>query len=375
MTSLYLHIPFCKSKCPYCSFASHPGFQNLHRRYTAALCMELEQLARDRQVPPLDTLFIGGGTPTVLGCEDLTHILVLCHNLFGLQPDGEFSVEANPGTVDLNSLAALKAAGFNRLSIGVQSFNQRELQVLGRSHTADEAISAVEAAHEAGFSSLSLDLMYGLPNQTPEAWQDSLKTALSLPISHLSMYQLTIEDNTAFAHQYPPDSPLLPSEDESVQMDEINSRICSAHGFFQYEISNFSRAGEECRHNINYWRNGDYSAAGAAAVSYLDGVRAKRIADPHSYCQAIESHVTAIEDQEQLELEAAFRETVMLGLRMNRGVSFSELRQRFGIDARVYYGTTLLQLERTDCLEVKDDSLRLTDKGRLLANRVMAELI
>ena len=375
MTSLYLHIPFCRTKCPYCAFSSFAGMTALHSRYLAALKKELWQIARSRRHPPLDTLFIGGGTPTVVGSDALCDLLHHCRQLFGLHAEGEFTIEANPGTVQPADFTQLRQAGFNRLSLGVQSLANRELQILGRSHNRQDALDAVQATATGGFTSISLDLMYGLPNQTASDWQENLQTALRLPIEHLSLYQLTIEEDTPFFRDFHLLEPRMPSEEEILAMDAINLDLCQKARFEQYEISNFARPGRRCRHNVNYWHNGEYLAAGSGAVSYVDGRREKRLLDPLQYCQAVEDGISPIDQSEQLDKEAAFREAVVLGLRMNEGVSIKRLMKRYGISADVYYAEIFEKLMDVNLIHLDEDRLVLTDRGRLLANQVMMELV
>lgn len=375
MSSLYIHIPFCLSKCPYCSFVSHPGMGELHRRYAAALLREAEGLKQATGPAPLSTLFLGGGTPTLLDGKDLAEIVTGCAELFGLDNGAEISVEANPKTIDPHTLALLRQSGVTRLSIGVQSFHDRELQLLGRPHNAKDATQAVRLARAAGFTNISLDLMYGLPGQTPESWQRSLEQAISLAPAHLSLYELTIEQGTPYFQQQAQGLLTLPEEEAVAAMDRITATLCRKAGLIQYEISNYARPGCECRHNINYWRNGPYLGLGAGAVACVDGCRRQTIPDPRRYCELIESGQPVILDEERLEPEASFRETGVMGLRMIEGVSREELQKRYGLDVPDYYGATLVRLIDQGLLELTTSHLRLTARGRMFANQVMAELV
>jgi oxygen-independent coproporphyrinogen-3 oxidase len=375
MSSLYIHIPFCLSKCPYCSFVSHPGMGGLHHRYAAALLLEAEGLKKATSTTPLSTLFLGGGTPTVLAATDLANLVTGCVELFGLDNGAEISIEANPKTIDLHKLALLRQSGVNRLSIGVQSFNERELQLLGRPHNAEDAIQAVRLARAAGFTNISLDLMYGLPGQTPDSWQESLGQALALSPTHLSLYELTIEPGTPYFQQQAQGLLELPDEEAIAAMDRLTATLCPEAGLLQYEISNYAHPGCECRHNINYWQNDPYLALGAGAVACVAGCRRRTIPDPLCYCEQVESGQSVILDEERLEPEASFRETVIMGLRMLCGVSREELQKRYGRDAREYYGKDLIRLIDQGLLELTTSHLRLTAKGRMFANQVMAELV
>ncbi len=372
MSSLYLHVPFCRSKCHYCSFTSIAGCEGLYRSYSAALKKELSSVV----IPaPLKTIFIGGGTPTILPTELLIKILDQCSQVFRIAAGAEISVEANPGTVDEDSLQALVSAGVNRLSLGTQSLDDRDLKILGRIHTAGETRAAVRAARRAGIMNLNLDLMCGLPGQTVASWQKTLDQALSLQPDHLSVYQLTIEDDTPFAEMMKSGRLALPNEETVIEMDLRTIASCRTAGIEQYEISNYARPGFECRHNINYWENREYIACGAAAVSYVGGVREKRIGNVHEYIERISSGLPVIEESERLSLEAAFRETVIMGLRLIRGVRRDSLRRRYGKDVDEYYGHTLENLLNQGLVKLTITHLHLTERGRLLANQVMADLV
>ncbi len=379
MTSLYLHIPFCLSKCHYCSFSSFAAKEELYGPYVAALKRELMRLAEttgkiDRGFL-LDTMFIGGGTPTCLPAGLLRGLIRYCLDLFGAAPTVEISVEANPGTVDENYLKMLLDAGVNRLSLGVQSFDDEELGHIGRIHNEREACTAIEAARDAGFANINLDLMYGLAGQTPLSWRNSLEKGLSFQPEHLSLYQLTIEENTPFNTLLENKQLQLPDEDAVLEMDEITSQLCGSAGQTRYEISNYAIDAKQCRHNINYWLNNDYLAAGASAVSYLYGGRERRIADPAEYIRRINQNKSVIIEKESLSRQESFRETVIMGLRMVEGVSRSRLRRRYSLDPEDYYGPTLQKLIAAGLLELTATHLRLTERGWPLSNQVMAELV
>jgi oxygen-independent coproporphyrinogen-3 oxidase len=375
LSSLYIHIPFCVSKCPYCSFVSWPGMDRLYQRYVAALLREAEWLGQNTSVPPLSTLFLGGGTPTILAGKELAAIVTACKGLFGFTNQAEISIEANPKTLDPEKLTLLRRSGLNRLSIGVQSLQDTELQLLGRPHSADDAITAVRLARAAGFDNISLDLMYGIPGQDHKSWQQSLELALSLAPDHLSLYELTVEQGTPYYQQLDQGLLDLPDEEELAAMDQITATLCRQAGLAQYEISNYARSGYECRHNINYWQNGPYLALGAGAVACLAGRRQQKTRDPRLFCEQIESGQSAVQEEECLHPAASFRETVIMGLRMNQGVSSERLRRRYEMELNDCYGDTLCRLADQGLLEMTATHLRLTARGRIFANQVMAELV
>jgi len=347
MASLYIHIPFCLGKCEYCSFNSYAGLEALYPRYVKAVKKEIVECFFSGKSRELDTVFLGGGTPSILSAEQVADILACCQEYLGV----------------------------NRLSIGVQSFVDSELTKLGRLHTVQEGWDCVRDAMGAGFANISLDLMYGTPGQTTDLWRWNVETALSLGISHMSLYQLTVEEGTPFASQYARGEFTLPGDEEILEMDEISQQLCKESGLEQYEISNFSLEGFECRHNINYWNNNEYIAVGAGGVGYLQGIRALNIGDPREYCQAIEDGSSIVIESEKLDTEGAFRESVVMGLRMIKGVPYGTLYDRFGLHLREYYGDILTPLLENGFVEFTDTHFRLTKKGRQLANQVFTELV
>lgn len=373
--SLYIHIPFCVTKCSYCSFNSYTGMEGVLERYVAALCKEIAGKGSAQPGEPLDTLFLGGGTPTLLSTSLLKKILNTCFTHFDIAGDAEISIEANPGTVDSEKFGILLDCGVTRVSLGVQSFSGEELKRIGRGHSSEEAIRAVTMARKAGVENLSLDLMYGLPQQSWQSWQQNLETALSLSPQHLSLYQLTVEEKTPLAGLLEKGTLKMAAEEEVAAMDEATLAMTEAEGLVQYEISNYARKGYQCRHNINYWENGEYLGLGAGAVSYLAGRRGRTISNPLHYCVRMERGQSVIIDEEVLDREASFRESVIMGLRMNRGVSVQGLREHHGIEYADYYGNIVTLLFRERLLEECCGFLRLTSRGRQFANRVMAELV
>ncbi len=375
---LYLHIPFCSRKCHYCSFFSFTPQPGEMAALIAALHQQIEQTARLPEVEELTfaTVFFGGGTPSLLPVEALTELLAHCHRTFHWSEDEvEISIEVNPGTIDGQGLAALRRAGFNRLSIGIQSLDDIELRRLGRIHNRSQALDCIRAARQAGFANLSGDLMYGLPGQTTVSWQQTLEDLLACAPQHLSLYELTVEEGTALCDAVAENPVLLPPEEAVLEMMAITQRLVDGGGWPRYEISNYARPGSQCRHNVNYWHNGSYLGLGPGAVSGLNGERRAAMADLHQYAQRVGSGQSVWEEVERLEPEAAFRETVVMGLRMTAGVSVAELRQRFTIDLPSYYGAIFTRLVDQALLLQEGDRIRLSSRGLALANRVMAELV
>ncbi len=374
-TSLYIHIPFCTRKCNYCSFNSYSGLETLRERYVDALCIEMARLQVGSDLVPLKTVFLGGGTPTLLSTAQLTKLFGALLSRFQLADGAELSIEGNPGTLDIEKLQCLKELGVNRLSFGVQSFNDRELENIGRIHSAKEAQFAVEMAGRAGFSNISLDLMYALPGQTPASWWNSLETAVSLGGNHLSLYQLTVEEKTPLERILARGTRILPDEEQLAEMDKITEELTGQAGLKQYEISNYARRGSQCRHNIVYWENGEYFGVGAGAVSFLENRRCRNENDPVLYCELIGNGKTVTVESETLTWEESFRETVIMGLRMHCGVSIEVLEKRYGIDLEQYYGENLTRMINEGLLVLEDHVLHLTTRGGVFANQVMSELV
>ncbi len=374
-SSLYIHIPFCAAKCSYCSFNSYTGLERLRERYLSAVAIECSNVASRRQETPLKTVFLGGGTPSLLSVGQLQRLFATITSCFEIVAGAEVSIEANPGTISSEKLKTLRQCGINRLSIGVQSFNNKELQTIGRIHSAKEARLAIENAQAAGFHNVNIDLMYGLPEQTAKSWQQNLETALSLSVQHLSLYQLTIDAKTPLQTMLEREEVQLPHEDVIADMDAVTLSLLGRSEYEQYEISNYARDGYQCLHNINYWQNGDYYGIGAGAVSFSHGKRVKNIANPERYCEMLEAGQAVQVEMECLKREESFRETVIMGLRMNQGVSSKVLQDRYGLDFETVYGEIVKNLCAQNLLKQNKSNFHLTAKGRSFANLVMAELV
>ena len=373
---LYLHIPFCRSKCGYCAFVSLPC-RRPSSAYLEALLIQAAQLAdlpwsRERV---FFTIFIGGGTPTIYDAATLTRLLGRLRELFRIAPDAEISLESNPNTLTPQGLRQLRREGYNRLSMGVQSFNSELLRIMGRSHRGDQASRAVKWAKEAGFSDINLDFIYGLPGQSAAALRDDLEQALELVPTHLALYQLTLEEGTPMAGAVDSAELVLPHDDEVAEMEQGARLLLAGAGYQHYEISNYSLPGRQCRHNLNYWQNGSYLGLGAAAVSSLSGLRISNVSSPGRYRRLLEAGLAPYAHAEALGLGAAFRETVVMGLRLRDGVDVEALRRRFGISPEECYGETIAQLEQSGLLKITPGRLVLTERGFDLANQVLCHLV
>jgi len=345
----------------------------LQERYVKALGLECEQTIR--KVSHLQTIFLGGGTPTCLQPDQLATLFSSIFTLFEIDKDTEVSIEVNPGTIDREKLDLLLACGVNRISIGVQSFIDRELRAVGRIHSAQEAENSIKMAKAAGFKNVSIDMMYGLPKQTPESWKKNLEITFSLQVQHLSLYQLTVEETTPMERMIREGTLQLPDDDAIADMDALTTSLTAENSFFQYEISNYAQDTFQCRHNINYWENNDYYGIGAGAVGYLQGSRVKNIVSPEDYCTLLEFGQSVLLETECLSRAASFRESIIMGLRMNRGVSIKKMQDRYGLNIEQFYGKTGKRLQAQGFLEYNKENMRLTALGRTFANMVMAELV
>ena len=383
--SLYIHIPFCIAKCGYCDFNSYAldtllekghAEEDWARRYADALMEEAGSRAQEFSLEgrEVGTIFFGGGTPSLFPAFETKRVLDLVAATFDLDPDCEITLEANPGAAEAERFGALREAGVNRISIGVQTFDDAALGRLDRVHTGDDAERAFHSAREAGFANVSLDLMFGIPYQTIEAAARDVECALGLGPEHLSAYELTIEPGTAFhARQARGELNGLPDEETALRMWELRDSALAEAGYERYEISNFAKPGFACRHNLNYWRRGDYLGLGAGAHSLMEGERLWNHARPDVYAKNASDPTAGSERVD--EPEKALGEALMLGLRLREGVSLGRLAQECGADPEDAFGELFRELENAGLLARENGYLRLSGKGTLLANQVLAKFI
>ncbi len=383
MLGLYIHIPFCEQRCPYCDFNTYAGVRaQLVGDYVDALRRELvaqlTPLARAGRV--VDTIFFGGGTPTFLSAAQLEGILQTSRESIVVRPDAEITVEANPSTManpELSpaKLERLRRAGFNRLSIGIQSFDDDCLRILGRAHSAAEAKETFRLAREVGYDNISIDLMFAVPGQTMAAWQQTLAEAIELQPEHVSAYCLTYEKETLF-YRWRETGRLQPlSENVEAAMFEKAMDALTDAGYEQYEISNFARPGRRSQHNQIYWRGEDYVGAGAGAHGYLNGVRYWNEKLPQRYIERVIKDGGAVVGSEQLSPRERLGEATMLGLRLLDGVSLDTLTERFQLDPRDVFQREMRRLKEFGLLHQENGRLSLTRQGVLLANQVFMEFV
>ncbi len=371
---LYIHIPFCIRKCLYCDFPSVAGAEELFAAYTAALCREIAGRGGLLAAAAVDSVYIGGGTPTALPAELLAALGRCLREYAAVAEDAEFTVEANPGTLDAARLAALRAMGANRISLGVQAFDDTVLATAGRIHTAAEAADAVAAVRAAGFARVSVDLMYGLPGQTPAGFRAGLERAVALPVEHLSVYGLKVEEGTPFARLAAEGRLALDEEAEEAMYDEAVAFL-PAHGFARYEISNYARPGAECRHNLKYWRYEPYVGVGAAAHSFLHGERSANTADVGDYIARVMAGESPTASVERPPPAVAMAEYTFLALRTAAGVSYADFAVRFGVKFTDLYGEVVGKMSQQGLVAAGEDGIRLTTRGQKYGNVVFAAFL
>ncbi len=384
--SLYLHIPFCEVKCVYCDFNTYANIESLIPGYINALIREIRFWNENLRGYRVKTIFFGGGTPSYLKAADLSRLMNAINNNFDLVPDIEVSIEANPGDIDPLKLSTYLECGINRLSIGAQSFDDNILKLLSRKHTAVDIIESYKLAMEAGFKNISLDLIYGLPYQTVEGWNDTLEHAIALNPVHLSLYCLTVEKGTPLDQWVKLGKISKPDEDLAADMYLLAEQRMKDCGYHHYEISNWTIRGFESRHNLTYWRNQSYLGLGPGAHSYLNHKRFSNIKSPREYIHklndcSLESYSSfeesihlspVINEIESIDRKSEIAETLMMGLRLHEGVNLQTFKQRFNLMPSDVYPKDLNELYHLGLLEKDDETLRLTPRGRILGNEVFS---
>ncbi len=373
--SLYIHYPFCLRKCLYCAFNSVEEPPCSPEEYTEALLREMEIRARTMvHECTAVTLYFGGGTPSLLSPSLVGRIVEAAAAHFSLRADAEITLECNPGTVDRQRLGSYRAVGINRLSLGVQSFDDGMLRRLGRIHTSREAIDAFMLAREAGFTNLGIDLIHSLPGQTPAMWERELLRARDLSPEHISVYGLSVEEGTPFAVLEKKGELSLPGEDDYVRMFELSAEVLCSGGFEHYEISNFARPGFRSRHNTGYWKRIPCQGLGAGAHSFMPepayGVRYANPEKVEEYLEALENGDLPCSEQRTLSRQEAMAEKMFLGLRMIEGVNLHSFEAEFGLSFQEAYGAACADLFTAGLLETRDGFLRLSPRGLLLSNQV-----
>jgi len=392
MHSLYVHIPFCRHRCGYCDFNTYSGLDSLIPSYVEALSKEIREVGSQGDGPSVHTLFFGGGTPSLLTAGQAGVLVGAIRHSFSIEADAEITLEANPHGLTEKYLSELLLLGINRISLGVQSIHPTELAVLEREHGIDRVVSSVRTARAAGFANLSLDLIYGIPGQTLDTWEQTLTRALALEPDHLSLYALTLEHGTPLGREVRAGRVAAPDDDLAAEMYEHAGERLARNGFAQYEISNWARrmAGPEVwrfasRHNLQYWRNLPYYGVGGGAHGYVNGRRYSNVLAPATYIHRMISGPSrgwplsrAAARSEKLSNDEAMRQSMWLGLRLTEeGVPVEDFKQRFGVSPDGRFGREIDELLAHGLIErqAQPDRLRLTEHGRLLANQVFVRFV
>ena len=391
---LYVHIPFCIKKCRYCDFLSYgtdcreSGYR---KAYIEALCAEIAGYGHAAENREITSVFIGGGTPSILSCNEFKKIADTLYDTFEISDKSEFTIECNPGTVTAEKLYTYKENGINRISFGLQSTDDKDLSILGRVHTYTDFEESYELARSTGFHNINIDLMSAIPGQDIERWKTNLERVISLEPEHISAYSLIIEEGTPFYDIYgengeiPKNMPLLPDEDTERKMYYLTKEILHKAGYERYEISNYSKKGYECRHNCGYWKGTEYLGFGLGAASLFDGYRFSNLTDIKEYVNIPVLHngktgtdYKAFADKStfhKLTARDRIEEFMFLGLRMTEGVSTGEFKARFGRNIADVYGDILLKHRRNGLLDVTDDNIKFTERGIDLSNMILSDFL
>ena len=375
---LYVHIPFCKQKCMYCDFPAYQNLQDYYETYVYALIQEIDLWVSEHpesKSKPIDTIYFGGGTPTELSIQQLQMIVDKIKSTFTITDDCHMTIESNPGEVDLPYLTKLVKLGFNRISFGVQTFDDKALTMLHRSHNGEKAKQAVYEAKEAGFTDINIDLIYGLPRQSLEGIKRNLEIVKDLPINHISTYGLQVEVGTYLYHLVQKNLISIPSESIDEAMYDTMMEGLKELGFERYEISNFAKASSYSRHNLKYWHYVDYLGFGAGAHSFYDGIRRSNNRNVMPYIQAVDRYTMPTIDTETITVERAQEDFCFLALRTKWGLDEQKFKERFGVSVHNLFGTVLEDLVNKGLLEYQNGSYHLTSEGAKHGNYVFSQFI
>ncbi|MCR5836520.1 MAG: radical SAM family heme chaperone HemW [Lachnospiraceae bacterium] len=381
---IYIHIPFCKSKCKYCDFLSVPTDDETKHEYVNALIAQIKSKSKELHSYNVDTLFIGGGTPSILKADYIEEIMTTVRQHYNIFDNAEITIECNPGTVTKEKLSAYRRCGINRISFGLQSTDNKELKFLGRIHTYEEFLQSYNMARECGFDNINIDLMSALPFQTVESYKESVLKVVKLDPEHISAYSLIIEESTPISEWIENETreghEVLPNEDDERTMYYLTKEILEQNGYHQYEISNFAKEGMECKHNIGYWKRKDYIGFGIGAASLVDNNRFGVVSEMDKYIDILKRYKDEeleeiYENRETLTGEEQMEEFMFLGLRMIEGVSRNSFKKIFNRDLDKVYGEIINKLVLGNLMESGGDTLRLTPRGIDISNRVLSEFL
>lgn len=365
MKGLYIHIPFCIKKCKYCDFVSYTDVEGKIKEYLVKLFLEMEKYKEEK----IDTVFIGGGTPSVLDANDINCLMSNIRNNFSLSKNCEITIEANPGTLSEEKIYSMLNCGINRISVGVQSFNDDELELIGRIHNTEEAYNNICLIKKCGFDNINLDLMTALPNQSINSLKSTIETAVSLPVTHISAYSLIMEKGTPLEKEYSQGNISLPDDDTDRKMYAMTVKFLKDRGFNRYEISNFAKEGYECQHNIKYWKCNEYIGLGVTAHSYIGNKR-------YSNASSLSAYIADEKGEEIiLSQEDRISEFMVMGLRMDKGVNKTEFKNRFGKNIDEIFEKQIEKFVFMGLLKKTNDGYVLSERGIDVSNSVMCEFL
>lgn len=373
---VYIHIPFCRTKCNYCHFVIRPWKAGTAERYCKALLREIERFfAQVSWNEEADSIYFGGGTPSLVPVEHIDGILSACRRLFPLSSDCEISLESNPGTLTADKAASYRELGINRVSIGAQSFDDKVLAAIGRDHTGDQVDESVAVLRESGIENLNLDIMLGLPEQTAEGWNRDLDRSTALSPTHISVYMLDLDSKSPLYHCIAKGRCTVPDDDLVSDLYLRTREHFADHGYEQYEISNFARPGCQCRHNLKYWQREPVLGFGVGSHSYDGRYRYANFGGMNAYLEAVESDKTPVEWRKPVDASQALEETLFLGLRLNRGLDWHRVRQKYDSSQLETFESSVKEMSARGLLEWQDSVIRLTPRGMLLSNEVFQRFV
>lgn len=375
MYGIYIHIPFCVKKCRYCDFNSYKIDIEKKKRYIKALEKEIEIYSKMDNKRKIDTIFLGGGTPSILKPDEIESIFEKLNSSFDISEDAEITMECNPGTLDEEKLNAMKKSGVNRLSIGLQAVQNDILEYIGRIHTFEEFEKTYNLVRKCGFDNVNIDLMYNLPNQREKEWMETLEKVVSLNPEHISAYSLILEEGTELCDMYERGEFTLSGDDTDIKMYRYTIDYLKENGYMQYEISNYAKTGKECRHNIIYWKCDNYIGLGAGASGYIGNRRYSNIPEVDEYNETVEAGKLPVLSEEVLTDEEKFEELVFMGLRMNEGVLYEDFEKISSINIRKYRKEIIKRLKKDNLIECDENRIKLTQSGREISNKVFLDII
>lgn len=375
MLGLYIHVPFCAQKCYYCDFNSYKIKSNEKEAYLINIEKEMKFYKEEFKDKYFDTVFFGGGTPSILKIDELRKLVNYMFENFNIKKDAEITIECNPGTINKEKLKAIKEMGINRLSIGLQATQNYHLKSIGRIHTYEEFEKNYYDAIDVGLTNINVDLMYALPNQKEEEWKETLDKIIKLNPSHISAYSLILEEGTKLYDMYENNEFNLLDEDTDIDMYEYTINTLKKYGYNQYEISNYAKKGKECKHNVIYWKCDNYLGLGPGASGYINDVRYSNIEDLNEYNNKINQNIKPISEENKLSEKDKIEEFIFMGLRMNEGINLEVFKERFKIDFYELYKDVLDKLLERELIKLDKFNLSLTQKGREISNSVFIEFI